>query len=505
LAEELASAARVAELEKRVRDLEAIIHRLEADRTRGNPPPPAPSGNGAAGAGPVLPTALQGREAPAVQGDAGQGGAETPQIVSPLERTLPTTDSSTGGSKDGESKSILAGWDNGFILRSADKQFNLKVTGQIQADYRAFVDDIDNVDIDRFFIRRARLGIEANMFEYYEFRLLPDFGQGQAVVQDAYLNVHYWDSFQVEAGKFKQPFSYEQLIQDRFVPTLERSMIDQLVPARDCGLMIHGQKLFSDRLDYGVSVSNGEINGNTDTNDHKDLVGRIAWRPLNDPALWPIVRNLQIGISGSTGVEQEPVSPNTLTTPATVRWFQYNPNVRADGLRNRWSPEISYFYGGFGFAAQYYREDQELRPSFVGPTSRVVVNVPYDGYYVLATYLLTGEERTTYSQPITPLRPFNPCYPFHCCGAWEAVARVSRLHVGDVVFAQGPGRLADPTLFTSEATELTLGFNWYLNTYVRTQFNWERAWFGTPVRLAAGPNGVLGRQDSLMARFQIIF
>src|SRR5205085_12366547 len=66
--------------------------------------------------------------------------------------------------------------------------------------------------------------------------LLPDFGLGQARVQDAYLNVHYWDAFQVEAGKFKQPFSYEQLIQDRFVPTLERSLIDQLVPQRDVGV-----------------------------------------------------------------------------------------------------------------------------------------------------------------------------------------------------------------------------------------------------------------------------
>ena len=139
-------------------------------------------------------------------------------------------------------------------------------------------------------VRRARFGLEANMFSYYEFRLLPDFGQGQARVQDAYLNVHYWDAFQVEAGKFKQPFSYEQLIQDRFVPTLERSLIDQLVPQRDVGLMVHGQKLLGDRLDYAVSVSNGEINGDSDTNDLKDLVGRVVVRPLNDERLWPILK-----------------------------------------------------------------------------------------------------------------------------------------------------------------------------------------------------------------------
>ena len=70
------------------------------------------------------------------------------------------------------------------------------------------------------------------MLDYYEFRLLPDFA-GTAlntIITDAYMNVHYWEGLQLEVGKFKQPVSYEQLIQDRYVPTMERSMIDQLVP-----------------------------------------------------------------------------------------------------------------------------------------------------------------------------------------------------------------------------------------------------------------------------------
>src|SRR5205807_3358282 len=138
-------------------------------------------------------------------------------------------------------------------------------------------------DIDSIFLRRARFGLEATMFQYYDFRFLPDFGQGQAVIQDSYLNIHWWEWMQFEVGKFKQPFSYEQLIQDRFVPTMERSMIDQFVPARDEGVMVHGLKLFCDRLDYAFSVSNGEINGDFDNEKRKDVSGRIAIRPLNDP------------------------------------------------------------------------------------------------------------------------------------------------------------------------------------------------------------------------------
>jgi phosphate-selective porin OprO/OprP len=486
-------------LEKRIRDLEEVIRRMDGERAR--------PGNISVSA--VTPSPLKDANevgsavTPATVPEA--GGAAPPRGSVPREAPAASPGAvDIPSAYDGGLSSILAGWDDGFYLRSRDRDFNLRITGQIQADYRAYLDGTDYTDIDTFLLRRARLGIEADMFRYYEFRLLPDFGQNQPTIQDAYLNVHYWDFFQVEAGKFKQPFSYEQLIQDRFVPTLERSLFDQLVPARDEGVMIHGQKLLGNRVDYYFSVSNGEINGNGDTNKLKDLAGRVVVRPFNSER-WDLLHGLQLGVAATTGVEQEPINPNTLKTPLGVQYFQYNSTVRADGLRTRWSPELSYFYGSLGVAAQYFHEDQDMRPSFVGPTFRFLVDVPMDGYYVLVTYLLTGEERTTYSQAVTPLRPFDPSQPFSCPGAWELVARVSRLKLGDVVFAPGPARLADPTRFANDAIEMTFGFNWYLNKWVRTQFNWEHAWFDQNVRLGPGPGGLLGHQDTLGARFQIIF
>jgi phosphate-selective porin OprO/OprP len=472
-----------ADLEQRVRELEETVRRLQADGKPTPSTPPAPPVNEAAG--------KYGAEAKdAKDGEAGKAKETT------------------------EKKTAISGWDDGFFLRSEDKRFNLRLTGQIQADYRAFLDGRDRTDIDTFLIRRARLGVEANVLQYYEFRLLPDFSNTAATsptvtasprLQDAYLNVHYWDAFQVEGGKFKQPFSYEQLIQDRFVPTAERSLIDQLVPARDVGLMVHGQKLFDDRLDYAVAVSNGEINGDFDLNDRKDVNVRLVYRPFADPDALPWLHGLQLGGSAGWGVQNEPVSPMVLRTPSTIPWFAFNAAVRADGLRTRYSPEVAYFYQGLGLAAQFYGQEQRLRPAFVGPGSNVVVNLPMEGFYVLATCLVTGEGRTTYSQPIDPLRPFDPCSPLHGPGAWEVVGRVSHLHVGDRAFAPGALNLADPARFSPDATELTLGFNWYLNKWVRTQFNWEHSWFTHPVRLGPGPAGLLRHDDAILARLQVIF
>ena len=169
----------------------------------------------------------------------------------------------------------------------------------------------------------------------------------------------------------------------------------------------------------------------------------------------------------------------------------------------------------FGFAAQYMRMDQDMRsgmPTVVVKGGKVVsgINDPvqdirFEGFYVLATYLLTGEKRTSYSQAIQPLRPFDPARPFSNPGAWELVARMSHLQVDPSIFQPDAlHNLAKAAGNSDAATELSIGFNWYLNSLVRMQFNWEHSWFQQPLLL--GPNNAFFRQmDAALVRFQIIF
>jgi phosphate-selective porin OprO/OprP len=401
----------------------------------------------------------------------------------------------------------LAGWNEGFYLRSDDHSYELHITGQLQSDYRGYLQDLDtNTSPDTFLIRRARLGLEATLFQYYEFRLLPDFaGQSSSkTITDAYGNVHYWDAFQVEMGKFKQPFSYEELIQDRYTPFMERSLIDQMTPQRDEGIMIQGRKMFGDRFDYAVALSNGVQNDSTiATQNSKDLNTRMVARPFDKSNEW--LHGLQFGCSYGVGVEGAPygtnnvaVNPATLTTPSTVEWFAFNSTVLAAGQRTRVSPELEYFHGSFGFATQYFAESQRLRLTAGSP----VVTVPDNGFYVMGSYLLTGEQRYDYTQQIDPINPFHAYSPLATPGAWEVLFRISRLDLDPIVFTD---HLVSPTgQFSHEATECTLGANWYLNKWVRTQFNWEHAWFAEPIKFGDMP-AALSHEDALYARFQVIF
>jgi phosphate-selective porin OprO/OprP len=117
---------------------------------------------------------------------------------------------------------------------------------------------------------------------------------------------------------------------------------------------------------------------------------------------------------------------------------------------------------------------------------------------------LTGEERTSFSQAVVPVSAFDPEDGVFGTGAWELVGRVSRLEF-DFDSPDGLTRVADPARSALGATEVTVGFNWYLNRWVRFQFNWEHARFGNPVRLGTGSNGFRRTQDSLLTAFQVVF
>jgi phosphate-selective porin OprO/OprP len=72
------------------------------------------------------------------------------------------------------------------------------------------------------------------------------------------------------------------------------------------------------------------------------------------------------------------------------------------------------------------------------------------------------------------------------------------------VFAPGLARLADPNKYSNTASEFSLGFNWYLNSLVRMQFNWEHGIFGDPV-LLGGTSVFFRNSNALLTRMQIIF
>ena len=124
-----ANAASVAELQQRVADLEAVVRQLRDARDPAAAPTamaPSPAGNPA---GPIAPSA-----APAAA-PAANANAEFVQAA-PIAPVGGDAIPYYGG---------FAGWNDGFYMWSADKSFLLRITGQIQSDFRGYLQDVQLV------------------------------------------------------------------------------------------------------------------------------------------------------------------------------------------------------------------------------------------------------------------------------------------------------------------------------------------------------------------------
>ena len=305
--------------------------------------------------------------------------------------------------------------DEGFSLSSPNHDYNINFGGIIQGDGRFFTSGADKDGGSTFFLNRVRPILTGSVAKYYNFNITPDFGQGRVTLQDAYLNITYFDYASLRTGKFKAPLDLERLQSDRDLEFSERSEIQNLVPNRDTGADLHG-RLLNGLVFYDAALMNGVPNNTAadttdlDNNDGKDFVGRIFTTPFElSENRW--LKGLGFGFGGSYGDERG-TTTSIYRTYGMSTWFTYNGGVTASGLRARIEPQAYYYVGPFGLMAEYAQDEHSLnRFATVGasPFKRLINRTDTftdTGYMAQASYLLTGED-SSYGW-IKPYRPFDP-------------------------------------------------------------------------------------------------
>jgi phosphate-selective porin OprO/OprP len=367
----------------------------------------------------------------------------------------------------------------GFSLSSPNHDYNIDFGGIIQADGRFFASGSDKNCCSTFFLNRVRPILTGSVGKYYNFNITPDFGQGKVTLQDAYLNITYWDYASLRAGKFKAPFDLERLQSDRDLQFSERSEIQNLVPNRDTGFDLHG-KLLNGRVYYDAALMNGVPNNTAsdttdlDNNDGKDFVGRIFATPFElSENEW--LKGLGFGFGGSYGDERGSTT-SVYKTYGMSTWFSYNKGVTASGLRARIEPQLYYYWRSFGLMAEYAQDEHSLNLfTKVGkaPFTKLINRTDTftdTGYFAQASYLLTGED-ASYGW-IKPYHPFDPRNGRW--GAWELAARISNVAAQTRQFQLG---FASSDVSAKTATEWALGVNWYLTSNVKWQFDYANTFF----------------------------
>jgi phosphate-selective porin OprO/OprP len=329
--------------------------------------------------------------------------------------------------------------------------------------------------------------LQGTIYKNIDFRLIPDFGGGTTVLQDAYLEFKYFPKATLRAGKFKAPLGLEQLQADQDLAFVERALPTNLVPNRDLGIQLSGD-LGKNRLNYAVGVFDGTPDGasvDADSNNRKDLVARLFATPFQTLAIDNPLKGLGVGIAASTG-RQDGTLPG-FKSPGQVTFFSYGTNVTAAGARTRFSPQAYYYYGPLGLMFEYVRSEQKVKK---GTSTPVVSN---NALQLAGSYFLTGERKAFKSG--SPLREFDPFRGGW--GAWELVARFEQLSVDPAAYALG---LADPAKSARRARAWAGGVNWYLNRNVRLVLNYENTRF-----TGGAAGGDRSPEHAVLSRFQIAF
>lgn len=405
----------------------------------------------------------------------------------------------------------------GFTLSSADTNFVFRLRGLVQVDSRTFLDDNPlNQGNDGFYLRRARPIFEGTLWRDFDFAIVPDFGMSTIQLFDAYVNYRNRPELQLRVGKFKTPVGLEMLQPVSSIWFNERSLATDLLPNRDVGAQVWGQ---SDKwgLFYAVGIFNGsgdgEIASNAPFDDTPEFAGRVFLNPFQHSGI-KALQGLGIGIAGTyTQVSSNAAGlPNNIGGTLPGYWsagqqqfFAYNPLVGpvvADGVHWRMAPQMSWFWGPFGFMGEYSDTVQGVYNS----TTFRSANLNNTAWNIGAEWVLTGED-ATYG-PLTPRQPFS--LSNGTWGAFQVMGRYGQLQIDDAAF----GPFSNPEVSARGAQSWSVGLSWWLNRNVRLMTSFSYTLFqggGAPYNpvdpATATPPGTVTTQPEqvIFTRLQVAF
>lgn len=407
--------------------------------------------------------------------------AQNASSSTPDGATSPTNPSS-------EPASAISVNSSGLIFSSSDGAHTLHVHGYVQADDRMFLSNLHGEPLDTFLFRRIRPLFEGTMFHAIDFRFMPDFGQNNPQIQEAYMEWKTLSFAKLRAGKFKEPIGLEVDRSDRDLTFTERSLVSDLVPLRYMGAEINGSVL-SNSITYAAGYFNGSSDGSNGSFQWipaNEFAGRVFLLPFTRTRL-RVLRQLGLGMAGSSSNQHGAIAG--LKTVAQSTFFKYSSGTVANGSHTRVSPQAYYYAGPVGVMTEYAVSSQD-----VANNSRFA-NVTNHAWQVSGSIMLTGEKNSYGS--IRPRNSFEPMKNLRHWGAFEFATRYSQLEVGSNAFPL----FASPKSAAQEAQEHAIGVNWYLNRFVKLVTDYEHTTF----RMALSSPTFLHNEDVLMNRIQLAF
>jgi len=431
---------------------------------------------------------------------------------------------------------FTAGWKDGFKIKSSDGQHELRIGALVQADGVWTVGDPGFKDSsnDGFVMRRVRLILDGKVYKYFEFYLEagfeqpfePDYlsdvyfyddGYGESfgycetqcrggiggILKDAYMNVNMCPAIQFQVGLFKAPISHEDLQHSAWIHLPERSLMNNLLPDREVGIMFHGKPI--EWLEYQVAWVNGADISAVDNDDEEEVIVRAMLTPLaatkNE---W--FNDMSVGGFWAWSNQQGNTRPCGYKTSSGQSFLAWNSLARLDDERMRYGAALKWYAKFLHLNAEWMRLEQDVSvPAFFVGDDPLLSrqNIQTESWYVQAGVVLTGED-ASYTG-VKPKKNFDPRKGGW--GAFELVLRYSNLNIEDEAIKLNDEDMAY-ACGSDTADAYAVGLNWYMNPAVKFMIMYEHVAFSKDLEYLGADfveeqKNAADAEDVIMFRFQV--
>ncbi|GAB2197827.1 OprO/OprP family phosphate-selective porin [Sessilibacter sp. MAH4] len=350
----------------------------------------------------------------------------------------------------------------------------LTIGGRLQLDYNRFDGAYNAINDGEYgsdiFPRRVRLSAEGERDDL-DFTLIMDFSEGDAEILLMRFRYNGFENGpKIKFGRIREDISLDALTSSKDLALIERSAYaNTLSPYFRYGVSAYQN--FDSGLRYAVGVYKNDAFGSDGKDETSDLSlaisSRLTWSNVYGDGHvlhlggWHSLRQMDGDILGSSFARGE-------VRETEVRLLNYSAGgetVAVDQI-NQYGVEFGWQRDALLIQAEYGEREIETLDS-----SSPLDGETYEGYYVQASYFLTGESRR-FSKGSAKWGS-----PKGVSKAWEVAARFTSFDASS----------------DTQGTELgtfSLGASYYLNSDVRFMLNYVHSEVSGP-----GASALVGSED----------
>ena len=364
----------------------------------------------------------------------------------------------------------------GFKLKS-DNGNSFQFGGRLMLDYDSY--DFDNnkepaeaKDASEAEWRRTRITAKGTVKKDWDYGLTVniDDGDSSADINTAYIKYSGFKPISLTVGKFKEPFGLERLTSSKWISTIERGMMYEILESsctsadykEKClasgqpdlgGVMVSGVHPEMGNLNWALGVFDDGVR-EKDGDDNYGFTGRIAVAPrLSDDSFMHLglafsEREIEDGESAAGYKAQTRLGVHTADKYTLGE-------IKAMDDASQWGLEAAFVTGPFSLQIEYMDLDIDGGNYTENNMTKKSDDLESESYYIQGTWTLTGEHRSYKTKGAY----FDKIEPKAAMGAWELVARYEEAD-------------AEVAGIENEAEKLVLGVNWYANSNVKFMLNY---------------------------------